>query len=314
MAIFNVQGVKLTPIREKDLGLEKEVQKLTEENLEVVFNLQFVRSEYALGSFRIDTLAFDREANAFVIVEYKKDKSFSVIDQGYAYLALMLNNKADFILEYNEKLKANLRKAEVDWSQSRVLFLAHSFTSYQQNAISFKDLPIELWEVRKFDNSTILYNQLLAPEAKESVKTITKNKTVESVAKEVRVYTIEDHIGKGSEEVRSLFETLQEKILAFGSDVNEVPKKQYIAYKTSTNFADIIIYSKEIRVTLNLRSGEIKDPKNVATDFTKPEKGHWGNGDYEIIIKSPSDLSYSLDLIEQAYQKSKTYYEERYRK
>ena len=115
MAIFNIQSSKLAPIREKDLILEKEVQKLTEENLGTVFGLQSVRSEYALGDFRIDTLAFNKEAMAFVIIEYKRDKSFSVIDQGYAYLSLMLNNKADFILEYNENLKANLKKDDVDW-------------------------------------------------------------------------------------------------------------------------------------------------------------------------------------------------------
>ena len=105
-----------------------------------------------------------------MIIEYKRDRSFSVIDQGFAYLALMLNNKADFILEYNEKTKGNLRREDVDWSQSRVLFLAQSFTTYQQNAINFRDLPIELWEVRVFDNATVLYNQLLSLEAKESIK------------------------------------------------------------------------------------------------------------------------------------------------
>jgi len=109
MAIFNIQNRKLSPIREKSIDLEKDIQKLTEENLEVIFGLQFVSTEFALQNFRIDTLAFDKEANAFVIVEYKRDRSFSVIDQGYAYLALMLNNKADFILEYNEKAKENLK-------------------------------------------------------------------------------------------------------------------------------------------------------------------------------------------------------------
>ena len=63
-----------------------------------------MKSEFTLHNFRIDTLAFDEESKSFVIIEYKKDKSFSVVDQGYAYLSLMLNNKADFILEYNESL------------------------------------------------------------------------------------------------------------------------------------------------------------------------------------------------------------------
>lgn len=305
MAIFNIQNRKLSPIREKSIDLERDIQKLTEENLEVVFGLQFVSTEFALQNFRIDTLTFDKEANAFVIIEYKRDRSFSVIDQGYAYLALMLNNKADFILEYNEKTKGNLKREEIDWSQSRVLFLAQSFTTYQQNAINFRDLPIELWEVKIYDNSTILYNQLLSSEAKESIKTVTKSKTVESVAKEVKVYTLEDHVAKVNLEVKVVFEALREKLLLLGTEVKEVPKKQYVAYKSSTNFADLIFYQKEIRITLNLRSGELNDPKNIAADFTKPPKGHWGNGDYEVIVRKVDELPYVMSLIEQSYKKSR---------
>ncbi len=286
--------------------LEKSIQKLSEENLETIFpGLRFVSTEFALKNFRIDTLTFDREANAFAIIEYKRDRNFSIVDQGYAYLALMLNNKADFILEYNEKTKGNLRREDIDWSQSRVLFLAQSFTTYQQNAINFRDLPIELWEVKIFDNSTILYNQLLSSEAKESIKTITKSKTVEGVAKEVKVYTNEDHIGKMNPEVKIVFEALREKLLSLGADVKEVPRKQYVAYKTGTNFSDLIFYRKEIRITLNLRSGELNDPKGIATDFTKPARGHWGNGDYEIIVRKINEIPYAMSLIDQPYQKSK---------
>ena len=84
--------------------------------------MRLVKSEFALQKFRIDTLAYDKEANAFVIIEYKRSKNYSVIDQGYAYLSLMLNNKSDFILEFNENLNSSLKRNDVDWSQSRVLF------------------------------------------------------------------------------------------------------------------------------------------------------------------------------------------------
>jgi predicted metal-dependent hydrolase len=69
-----------------------------------------VASEFELNSLRVDSLGYDKESNSFVIVEYKRDKSFSVIDQGYAYLALLLNNKAEFILLYNQKSKNQLHK------------------------------------------------------------------------------------------------------------------------------------------------------------------------------------------------------------
>src|SRR5262249_15074747 len=144
--------------------IERDLQRLTEDNLSTVFGLKFVRTEFQLNGLRIDTLAFDPETKSFVILEYKRDRSFSVIDQGYAYLSLMLNHKADFILEYNDKNKASIDRESIDWSQSRVIFLASTFTAYQQQAINFKDLPIELWEVKRYASDIILYNQLKSPD------------------------------------------------------------------------------------------------------------------------------------------------------
>jgi len=155
MPIYKKNGDKLQPIKEKKVDLELTIQKLVEKNLAELFGLTYVCSEYQLHGLRIDTLAFDEEQKSFVVIEYKKDRSFSVVDQGYAYLALLLNNKAEYILEYNEKCNRSLRKNDVDWSQSKVVFVASAFTKYQKEAMGFKDLPIELWEVTQYENETI---------------------------------------------------------------------------------------------------------------------------------------------------------------
>ena len=160
MPIFKISGNELHCIKEDPFALEKHIQSITEENLPIIFNLEFVRSEFHLNSLQIDILAFSKETNSFVIIEFKKDRNFSVIDQGYAYLGLMLNNKAEFILEYNEKTGRNIRREDIDWTQSKVMFISPKFTKYQQKAINFKDLPIELWEVTYDGNNTILFNQL----------------------------------------------------------------------------------------------------------------------------------------------------------
>ena len=115
MSLFKISDDKLTQIKSKPFNLEKEIQNITEKNLSTVFGLQFVRSEFKVKQFRFDTVAFDKDTNAFAIVEYKKDEKFSIIDQGYAYLSVMLNNKSDFIVEYYEKIDATLKKSEVDF-------------------------------------------------------------------------------------------------------------------------------------------------------------------------------------------------------
>jgi len=93
MPLFRIQDGKLERVKTVPFKLEKEIQSITEANLEDIFGLQFVKSEMSFANFRIDTLAYDIQSKAFVIIEYKKDTSFSVVDQGYAYLSLMLNNK-----------------------------------------------------------------------------------------------------------------------------------------------------------------------------------------------------------------------------
>jgi hypothetical protein len=122
----------------------RDLQQIVESNLETLFSLSFVSSEFLLGEFRLDTLAYDEENNAFVIIEYKKKHNASVIDQGYSYLSLMLNNKAEFILEFNEKRHQTLKHTEINWSSSRVLFISPSFNRYQKNSVNFKDIPFEL--------------------------------------------------------------------------------------------------------------------------------------------------------------------------
>lgn len=303
MPTFKINNTNLAQIKEVSLDFERDLQKITEDNLEAIFGLDFVSSEFSLHQFRIDTLAFDKETQSFVIIEYKRDKNFSVIDQGYAYLALMINNKADFILEYNEKKKENVKREDVDWSQSRVLFLANSFTSYQQNAINFKDLPIELWEVKKFDNQTILYNQLKSTDVKESIKTISKSKTIENVNREVKKYSIDDHFKSGWENTRELFEEIRNKILDIDARIEEKVNKYYIGYKIGAfNICAIHAYKSKLELHLvRVDKEDLKDPDNKIFKIPWEERG-WGKL-CGYLITSSADIDYALFLVKQVYEK-----------
>lgn len=265
-----------------------------------------MRTEFPLNSLRVDTLAFDKETNSFVIIEYKRDKSFSVIDQGYAYLALLLNNKADFILEYNELKKNILKKGDVDWSQSRVIFVSPQFTRYQQQAIEFKDLPIELWEISKYINGNILFNQLKSPDTSESINTVSSSsKLVQKVSIEVKRYTEEKHLEHCSKELKDLYAELKKRILDLGDDIEIKPLKVYIAFKSGKNFVDIEFAKKSIKLWLNMRGGTLDDPKKVAKDVSN--KGHHGNGDYDITLTAEDDLDYLMYLIKQSYKKNSSF-------
>jgi len=298
---------KLNQIKEHPFKLEKEIQTLSELNLKTIFGLEFVRSEFQLNNFRIDSLAFDDENKSFVIIEYKRDKNFSVIDQGYAYLSLMLNNKADFILEYNETNKTPLKKSDVDWTQSKILFVAPSFTTYQREAINFKDLPIELWEITRFENESVSFEKVIKSQAKESVKTITKSEgSVSVLIDEIKVYTEEDHLEKANIEIRELYERVKLGILNIGDEYGDFeikPKKLYLAFVLGTNVVDIHLQKKQIKMWINLRTGDLRDEKNLAKNVS--DVGHWGNGSYELTFSNDENLEYILSLIKQSAIKNR---------
>lgn len=301
MALFKIDK-SLEYIKEKPFRLEKEIQLLTEDNIQIVFGLELVKSEFALNNFRIDSLVFDRDTKSFVIIEYKRDKNFSVIDQGYAYLSLMLNNKADFILEYNEGSEQSLNRKDVDWSQSRVIFISQAFTNYQREAINFKDLPIELWEVKRYENKTISYEQIRKTDSQESIKTISKkDNAIDSVSKEIKVYSEEDLVSKASDEIKELYMQLKIAVLNFG-DIDIKPNKHYIAFVGVKNIIDVQVQKKALKIWINLPIGSLDDPKKIARDMSNI--GHLGNGDYEIQIGFDNDFEYVLSLIKQSVRKN----------
>jgi predicted transport protein len=301
MPIFSIEKGSLKEISQKSIELEKDIQDMVEKNLDTIFGVEFVTSEFPLNELRVDTLGFDKESQSFVIIEYKRDRNISVIDQGYAYLALLLNNKAEFILVYNEMRKGNLRKNDVDWSQSRVIFISPYFTTYQRKAIDFKDLPIELWEVKLYSNNTILFNLIRSPEQSESVKKISqKSEVVRAVNREVKVFTEDDHLQGSSEMVRNLYKEIKGLVSSISTDIEIKPKAKYIGFIHETNFVDIVVWKSSLSLYLNMKKGTLNDPQKIARDISNI--GHWGNGDYEVKLKEPKDISYVLSLIRQSYE------------
>jgi predicted transport protein len=56
---------------------------------------------------------------------------------------------------------------------------------------------------------------------------------------------------------------------------------------------------------VNVRTGELEDPRGLARDLSNPKISHHGNDDCEIKFENPDDLDYALNLIEQSYNLNK---------
>lgn len=306
MKLYKITGQELSSIASNPFALEKEIQNLVEANVSTLFDLEFVKSELRVQNFRFDTLCFDNETNSFVIIEYKKGSSYSVIDQGYTYLSLMLNNKSDFILEYNETLGKNIRRDEVDWSQSRIIFISPKFSDYQKTSINFKNIPFELWEVNRYKDGILGMNKISTDSEVEINSTLTDEKgdsIVKQVSKEIIRYDEDHHLYKSKNRpdfVVELYHELKDRILNLGEDVEMKVGKQTIGFRANRVFTDLIIYNKGVGVMLNMKKGTLDDYMNLTEDLS--DKGHWGNGDYRVWMHGNEHIDYVMTLIKQSYK------------
>lgn len=303
MSIYSNTNGTVTQIKEKPFKLEREIQTLFEANLYAIMGLELVKSEFTIKNKRIDTLGYDAQTKAFIIIEYKRNKNISVIDQGFTYLGLMLENKADFIVEYNESLKKQLKRDDVDWSQTRVVFVSPSFTENQKLATNFKDIAIELWEVKQYENNTLSITPIKKSTSAESIKPITQqNNEFKAVQDEIKVYTEEEHLIKPTDEIKELYEVLRDNMIGLSDSLEMIPQKMYIAFrKDKKNLIYVHLQKNAIKIWLNAKWGELDEPKGIANNVSN--KGHYGYGDYEIDMKDDSQLEYVLSLVKELIRK-----------
>lgn len=113
-------------------------------------------------------------------------------------------------------------------------------------------------------------------------------------------YTLDDHkYLEGN--TKFLFNELRKRVLGIDSSIREEVFKLYIAYKVDTNFLDVEPHKTTLKLFLNMKFNEIKDPQKICRDVTGV--GHWGNGDVQLKFSSIEQLDYIMFLIKQSYEK-----------
>lgn len=98
-----------------------------------------------------------------------------------------------------------------------------------------------------------------------------------------------------------LYHALKGRILALSDKIEVRPRKLYIGFVAGTNFVDVRPQKSQLKLWINLSKGELDDPKKVARDVS--EVGHWGNGDYQVMVESSENLDYLMTLIKQSFAK-----------
>lgn len=276
--------------------IEKEIQKLCEQNLEVFFGIRFLSSEHSTGKKhkgRIDTLGID-ENNCPVIIEYKLDSKENVINQGLFYLDWLMDHKADFELLCMKNLKSP--DIEVDWTSPRLLCIAKDFTRYDDYAIGQINRNIELIRYRLFDGNHVLF-ELASSVQGQDVAT-------PSNVNPIKYRDMNDAVKASSEKLLEFYSALEDFILSLGDDVQKKELKYYYAYSRIKNFVCTEIRSKKNEVILFLKLDYDSIDKPVKTIRDVSKIGHYGTGDVEVTISNLEELELIKPLIVESYNNS----------
>ncbi|GAA7788420.1 DUF262 and DUF1524 domain-containing protein [Helicobacter pylori] len=151
----------------------------------------------------------------------------------------------------------------------------------KKRANDLADLALKIWTYPKLDAETL---EKYKPK---------KDK------KENKVYDLSSY--KFGSHSRELFDILNKEIKALDERITENFNQDYISYKFSKNFVDIVVQTKDLKLYLNMKFNELQDEKNLARDMTN--KGHLGNGDIEVKLETKENIPYCLGLIKQALEK-----------
>lgn len=310
MPVFSINDKDLNLVKSSNFTLEKELQTLVEKNLDTIFSCRFVASEFSTGAEhagRIDTLALSEENNP-VIIEYKKVESSDLVNQSLFYLSWLQDHKGDFQVAATKALG----EVDIDWSDIRVICIAPGFKKYDLHAVKMMGANIELWKYRRFENNTLFLDEVFNRSSVKTISTIVPDKIkdpkmVEAGKKAAHtratgVYTVEEHFENIDQSIFNMATEIQEYILQLDDSVEEVPKKNYLAYKLNKNFVCMEIQKKKILLFLKL------DPTDPETPLPKNgrdmrNKGHFGTGDFELTIANLENVEEAKPFIQKSFER-----------
>lgn len=303
LKLFRIAEGTATEIPSGSVALERDLQVLLENNLEAIFGMRFLASEYLTGRVhrgRIDSLGLDENGSP-VILEYKRTINENVINQGLFYLDWLMDHQAEFRLLVEEKLGRDA-SLNIDWSTPRLVCVANDFTRYDEHAVKQIDRNVELVRYRDFGSDLLAIELVTATTAGSPNRRIVAPLATEHVSTVSRRRNAGGLLARADKELANLYEAYEEFVLSLGDDVVKNERQDYFAFRRLKNFAcvevhptsrNLLIYLKLDPQTVEMQAGLIRDVSSI---------GHFGTGDVELRIHDRESWDLVESLSRRAYE------------
>jgi len=301
LKLFRLVSGSVSELSSATVVLEKSLQTMFEANLETLLGVRFLASEFKTNEGgRMDTLGID-ENNVPVVIEYKRASNENVVNQGLFYLDWLMGHRKDFEWLVMETLGKEVA-AKVDWSGARLICVAGDFQKWDQHAVKQMNRTIDLVRYRRYGDDLLLLELLTATTAKPSdVSSMPSTQTVAAVQTK-KYKTVTQQIAEAPTAVSDIYHAVASYLEAAGDDVQVKTTDFYVAFRRLKNFACVEVRNQIGKVLVFLRVDP--DAVDLHPGFTRDVRGigHFGTGDLEVTIQSPSDLEKAKPLFDLAYQ------------
>lgn len=295
--LYDIKG-QIKELPSKQVAIEKDLQRLLEENMFTFFGVTFLKSEYRITNGRMDSIGID-ENNCPVIFEYKRSVNENVINQGLFYLDWLLDHKADFTLLVMETLGKD-KADNIDWSMPCVICIANDFTKFDEHAVNQMQRNIKLVRYRKFGNDLMALEYLNAPQVQPIIYDEPQTKISKKSNRKDKDF--KQCFAELEEKHKSLFYSIRDYILSLGDDISEEQLKLYVAFKKAKNFVCVEIFQSYILCLLKLNPDTVELIPGFAEDVRN--KGHHGTGDLRLVIRNNEDFEKAQYLFARAYSEN----------
>lgn len=298
MALFKFEDKYLRKIKLRRFANERELQRLCENNLEELFQVRFVATEFSTGEIhggRIDTIGLDYENNP-VIIEYKLDKNGTVLNQGLYYMDWLVDHKGDFELAVKNKLGNDVK---IEWSSPKLFLIAQEYSKYDKHAVNRINYDISLFKYLAYEDGSFYIENIIYNDNTNLNEVIEKNIKTEKNRYEWKEYDLDYHINNKNSKIIDLYKEIDERIMAINDQIEKKYRQTYIGYKTTRNFAEVYIQSNSIQIYVLVEVGCKSDYKNRLTAV--PKSYQWVvNSRFN--INSIDELDYAMEIIKESYE------------
>ena len=258
---------------------------MADKNPAVFFpDLELVGAEHKLKGIRIDALAFDNKARAFVIIEYKKVLAPGVIEQVMAYRNMLNHHQNDCVMALNKKRADGklVTPEEIDWQKTRMIVVGTSFTKHQLGLSNSVD-QLELYEIHRYPKHLTV--------SKAAV-------TDKPTPPDPPGYSEDAWLDESNPlpQIRKLYYDLKE-VLLHEFQLTHIQKKKWASFRLEgIEVCSVVCQKRKLRIVYSTSKQNLLPLNDFIHDVSNV--GKLGNGHYRSDITTKTDISRSLEYID----------------